>query len=489
MSPWPRCLRGHCAACLVWIVACATQPSAAESKLDAASGRDANGGMHGEQAAAAGASALGVAGRAGGAATQRASAEVPPLAGFGGAALLSQTGLYADIALQILAEGVLPYSPLGELWADGATKQRWIWLPPSAQIDTTDMDQWRFPVGAKLWKEFALAGLRLETRLIEKLESGEWRMVAYAWNAEQTEAHAAPLGIRDAAGSSHDVPDTEACKQCHEGLQDRVLGFTALQLSHPGARMTLDRLVADGRLSVRPATSLVLPGDSIDQAALGYLHANCGHCHRPDRKRADREISVYFWQESESLASVRDTVTYKSLVSNRTSPLWIDALLARMQTRGNTQQMPPLASKMVDMQAVALLTPWLMRLRAELPAQVAAPPVQATTKCEGVEQVFAIFERAACRTAFCHGAGTGKLDFTTPQQLHDSLVGVPASGEGCKDLTTMPRVQPGAPERSLLMIKLLPGPPCGKIMPPAEVQALSMQDLEQVRSWIAGCKN
>jgi hypothetical protein len=53
----------------------------------------------------------------------------------------------------------------------------------------------------------------------------------------------------------------------------------------------------------------------------------------------------------------------------------------------------------------------------------------------------------------------------------------------------MPRVQPGDPERSLLMLKLLPGPPCGKIMPPAEVQALSAAELDTVRAWIAGCTN
>lgn len=414
---------------------------------------------------------------------------LPPLTGFDGPPRLSQTGLYADMMAQTLAEGVIAYEPLGQLWADDAAKQRWIWLPPGAQIDTTDMDVWRYPVGTKLWKEFSVAGVRLETRLIEKLASGEWRMVAYAWNAEQREAHAAPLGIKDAAGTAHDIPDAEACKTCHEGLADRVLGFSALQLAHPGAGMTLDRLIAEGRLSVNPAAPLMLPGDSVAQTALSYLHANCGHCHRPDRKRAEREISVYFWQESESLASVEDTVTYSSLVKNKSSALWVDAVLARMQTRGNTQQMPPLATKQVDTRGVAAVSAWLMRLRAAFPAQAPPPPVNPQAKCEGVEAVFEIFERAACRTAFCHGAGTGELDFTTPEQLHASMLGVAASGEGCKELTTMPRVQPGDPERSLLMIKLLPGPPCGKIMPPAALQALSDADLDVVRRWIADCKN
>jgi hypothetical protein len=99
---------------------------------------------------------------------------------------------------------------------------------------------------------------------------------------------------------------------------------------------------------------------------------------------------------------------------------------------------------------------------------------------------------APCRS-WLHTArtppGTGELDFTTPDQLHASMVGVSASGEGCKQFTTMPRVQPGDPKRSLLMLKRLRGRPCGKIMPPAALTALTPDDLEVVRRWIAGCTN
>jgi hypothetical protein len=103
-------------------------------------------------------------------------------------------------------------------------------------------------------------------------------------------------------------------------------------------------------------------------------------------------------------------------------------------------------------------------------------------RCEGIEPVFEIFERAACRTVFCHDAGTGELDFRTPEQLHESMVGVAASGEGCKELN-LPRVQPGDPEHSLLLIKLRQGPPGGKIMPPAAIQALTPQDIQVVSDW------
>jgi hypothetical protein len=251
--------------------------------------------------------------------------------------------------------------------------------------------------------------------------------------------------------------------------------------------MTIDRLVAEGRLSQAPAQPLRLPGDTTDQNAIAYLHANCGHCHNPQRKRADREISVHFWQEASATASVRDTPAYRTLVGSKSSALWIDAVQARMQERGGPQQMPPLATKHVDRAGMAVVAAWLDRLRQQFPVSAPLPPVAAGTRCEGVENIFAIFERAACRSAFCHGAGTGELDFTTPEQLHASMVGVPATGEGCAELP-LPRVQPRDPEHSLLLIKLRPGPPCGKIMPPAAIQALSPADIQAVSDWISGCK-
>src|SRR5688572_32525951 len=84
------------------------------------------------------------------------------------------------------------FAPQYPLWTDGASKRRWIHLPPGAAIDATRPDDWVFPVGTKLWKEFSLGGRRIETRYIERLADGRWRFTAYAWNAAGTEATRAP---------------------------------------------------------------------------------------------------------------------------------------------------------------------------------------------------------------------------------------------------------------------------------------------------------
>src|SRR5688572_13616865 len=78
---------------------------------------------------------------------------------------LSASGLYSGPATESLAPDVRSFRPRFELWSDGASKRRFIWLPPGTQIETSDMDEWQFPVGTKLWKEFTRDGVRVETRL------------------------------------------------------------------------------------------------------------------------------------------------------------------------------------------------------------------------------------------------------------------------------------------------------------------------------------
>ena len=76
---------------------------------------------------------------------------------------LADTGLYQDASAERVAADVLAYTPQYPLWSDGATKRRWIRLPPGAAIDASDPDAWVFPIGTQIWKEFSFGG-RVETR-------------------------------------------------------------------------------------------------------------------------------------------------------------------------------------------------------------------------------------------------------------------------------------------------------------------------------------
>src|SRR5437660_12456660 len=73
------------------------------------------------------------------------------------------TGLCLDKACTMISPDVHEYAPQYVLWADTATKRRWIFIPPGTQIDTSDMNHWNFPAGTKIWKEFTRDGVRVET--------------------------------------------------------------------------------------------------------------------------------------------------------------------------------------------------------------------------------------------------------------------------------------------------------------------------------------
>jgi hypothetical protein len=289
---------------------------------------------------------------------------------------LSETGLYDDAATGALAQGVLEYAPRFELWSDSASKRRYVRLPDGEQIDTSDMDFWRFPAGTKLFKEFTRDDVRVETRMLHKRDDGEWSMIAYLWNADQSDASAVPEGTLDAHDTAHDVPELEDCARCHDGQPDKVLGFTAVQLAHADGGVTLQQLVDESLLSDPPAeTELALPGTADEAAVLGYLHANCGSCHNASALFDDGP-SLKLWLLSAQLsAGAPATDTFTTTVDQDTTqepeggpvldkivvPGDPDSsmLLVRMRNRGDVWQMPPLASEDVDASATALIQSWI----------------------------------------------------------------------------------------------------------------------------------
>lgn len=286
-------------------------------------------------------------------------------------ARLSETGLFADVRTRRLAPNVLPYTPRFGLWSDGSEKQRWIELPSGKPIDTSDMDDWKFPEGTKVWKQFSVAGVPIETRLLEKRgpSDEDWLALAYVWDADETDAIAAPLGVTDARHSAHDVPAASECTSCHGGRQSFVLGFSAVQLAHQADEGDLDltKLIDQGRLSRAPETAPVVPGNAVEVAALGYLHANCSSCHnqaRPPRKGArcfDPEDDYDFTLAVADLEQPASTPTYRTVIGGAIEPGKPDdsRLFELIAERGFFRQMPPLATEQVDHDAVGIIRTWI----------------------------------------------------------------------------------------------------------------------------------
>lgn len=287
---------------------------------------------------------------------------------------LSETGLFAESLTDTLAAGVRPFTPRFTSWTDGATKRRWIYLPPSTRIDTTDPDAWNFPVGTKLWKELSRDGVRIETRMLFKHgpESDAWTPIAYVWR-DDGDAWATPQGVVDARGTSHDVPGAATCVGCHGGTPSGVLGFSSIQLPQHGASGELDlEQLAAQRLVTRSLPANDLPGDDATQAALGYLHANCSHCHnemRPKRtgpRCFDPQRTFSFLVRTTDLDQPASTSTFRTAIGSVIAPADPagSEILDRMRSRDLRYGMPALGSEIVDADGLRLMSAWIAQLHS-----------------------------------------------------------------------------------------------------------------------------
>lgn len=310
---------------------------------------------------------------------------------------LRDTGLYEPGSMTVRTEN-LPFSPQYPLWSDGASKRRWIYLPPGTSIDAVDPDAWEFPRGTRLWKEFS-HGRAIETRYIERRADGSWQFASYIWNADGNDAVLAPAGGIEhmkssaAPGGHYSIPARTDCLACHEGGGARVLGFSALQLSPdrdpfaPHAEpkrsdeLDLTTLIARGLIRNLPQTLLDLAPrinarSATERAALGYLHANCGHCHNAVGPLASLDMVLAqsaLTSNNSSAQVLRSVVNTPSEFRPQGHALMritpgnpnSSVLALRMGSRNPIEQMPPLGTQLIDDEGMALITRWIQ----ELPTQ------------------------------------------------------------------------------------------------------------------------
>lgn len=299
------------------------------------------------------------------------------------------TGLYSDWPSKTVSPDVTEYNPGLALWSDGAVKTRWIYLPPGAtpdsgrqRIDTSDMDEWTFPVGTKLWKEFVLEGKRIETRLLWKQAVSSWYLTTYRWSPDESSATELLTGELDADGNGYEVPAQSACPFCHRGRRDDVLGFEAVSLSSATATpVTMQTLAAQGWITNVPDAGIVIPGNPADVAALGYLHANCGTtCHNSGSGLA-QDTGFFMRLEVANLSTVQATDTWQTgvnVVGRYTPPgaaapmvrlapddAGASCVYFRMSVRTGEDdaaagvQMPPIDTHKVDEAGVSIVEQWI----------------------------------------------------------------------------------------------------------------------------------
>ena len=225
---------------------------------------------------------------------------------------LRSTGLYSDFGLKTIDPRNLHYSP-NTLWSDGASKQRWIYLPPGrpSMPPTPIFGRSRRerrsgrvlvrrpPRGNALdrisRRAAGVRGLRLERRR-DRGPAGS------------------PGGLKNVVeirpGVGHDIPGVWDCRACHVGDKEEILGFQRLQLSRTGTRRrrTPSSLGRDGEPGhpcreeaysfLSNGMGLARPTSAASTAARPrgsrYMHANCGNCHNPSGPLESRGLILRY---------------------------------------------------------------------------------------------------------------------------------------------------------------------------------------------------
>jgi hypothetical protein len=296
------------------------------------------------------------------------------------------TGLYSDWASKTIATGILSYTPGYVFWSDNANKARYVYLPPGTQIDTTDMDNWVFPVGTKFWKEFSLGPLRVETRIFVKTASG-WNWSTYRWTADgESGATQLENGETNVDGTSYEIPAHGACQQCHGGRPDENMGFDVINLGTSSAvGVTLATLIAAGQLTTAPPASVEIPEDSSGhaRATIGWLHSNCGvACHNSNAGALAAGTGLFLKTSGAQIIAgggatqTRDLAPYVTAVNVvpkmqpfasegylRIAPghpeLSLIPTLDGARNNPNIPQMPPIISHIPDTKDVTAMETWI----------------------------------------------------------------------------------------------------------------------------------
>lgn len=295
-------------------------------------------------------------------------------------------------------DGVLAYDLINPLFSDYASKHRYVFIPAGQAATYRPDEVLDFPVGSVLIKTFAFApdmrapevGERLvETRLLIRTKEG-WKAYPYVWNADQSEAFYAPVGMRtsiktvipsgDAVELQYAVPNQNQCKTCHQAGQAlSPIGPTARNLNHDGPS-GINQIVdwtTRGVLAGAPAAEAVPAAAdaadttrSVEERARAYLDINCSHCHKADGGASNSGLFLR-WTEVDPVGwGVRKHPTAAGRGAGQSrfviEPGRPDEsiLLYRMESTEPGVLMPELGRSVVDETGVRLVREWIASMPA-----------------------------------------------------------------------------------------------------------------------------
>ena len=314
-------------------------------------------------------------------------------------ALLSQTGVFTNLATLAPDPGLIPYTVNSPLWSDAAVKTRWIALATNATVSFATNGEWAFPNGVVFVKHFALATndtnpsqlKRLETRVLVIGTNGLAYGAGYKWRADNSDADLVQtftnenITIQTATGTRTQLwsyPGRSDCLTCHTVAAGSVLGVKTRQLngnySYPalGTNDNQLRVWNQYNLFSQPISEAAIPtysktvpiGDTNATLATrvrSYLDSNCAHCHRPGggvQANFDARFDTPLASQGIISGPVQNTQGISNVLVVTTGDLMHSLLYLRDNSVGTALQMPPLAKNVVDTNYIAVLAQWITTL-------------------------------------------------------------------------------------------------------------------------------
>src|SRR4051794_28384444 len=203
---------------------------------------------------------------------------------------------------------LIHYELATPLFTDYAVKDRFVLLPKGKAATYKGSGLLDFPDSTIIIKNFAYTNeqhqkIMIETRMLVKSPSDhQWKVMAYLWNKEQTDAvkhiigAKVPITLLDDNGNkistTYQVPNTNDCKRCHTtngvltpiGPKARNLNYvpqgeTENQLLRWAKIAALDSLPSLDKVAQLPDWKDAKQF-TLEQRARAYIDVNCAHCHK-----------------------------------------------------------------------------------------------------------------------------------------------------------------------------------------------------------------
>ncbi|MGD8811315.1 MAG: PQQ-dependent sugar dehydrogenase [Thioalkalispiraceae bacterium] len=299
---------------------------------------------------------------------------------------LSDWGCFQSTDTTLFSDNVIPYNINALLWSDFANKERFMAIPDGTTINIDGEGRFDLPVGSVVGKHFWLDGQLIETRLLLHHEAPHgWKGYSYEWNDTHTDATLLTTSkdkdfdVNSQTQTWH-YPSRAQCDSCHTTIAGFTLGPEIGQLNrslfYPTTSIEANQLITLEDINVlsralsdaEKSTTFYAIDDiaySSERRARSYLHSNCANCHQPggpgggnmDLRMATSLANTGICNH----APLSDTLGLSDPMIVAPGDPDNSILVLRMEDLGQNR-MPPLATSIVDTQAISVIRDWISNL-------------------------------------------------------------------------------------------------------------------------------